>query len=137
MILRQFTMDDYDAVFTFWQSIEEGLGLGRSDTQEEIAKKCQRDPDLFLIAEEREKVIGTVMGGFDGRRGMVYHLAVAASCRRQGVGTQLMDELEARLRAKGCRKAYLLVVPENDEAPPFYQNRGWQVMNMILFGKEL
>jgi ribosomal protein S18 acetylase RimI-like enzyme len=110
--------------------------LGRSDTPEEIQKKLQRDPDLFLVAEADNQIVGTVIGGFDGRRGMVYHLAVSEACRRLGVGTALMDELERRLKAKGCLKAYLMVVPDNDDAPSFYEKCGWQVMDVKIFAKE-
>ncbi|MBK5108784.1 MAG: GNAT family N-acetyltransferase [Anaerolineales bacterium] len=44
------------------------------------------DPDLFLVVEHRGKIIGTVMGGYDGRRGFVYQLAVQEDYRRQGIG---------------------------------------------------
>jgi ribosomal protein S18 acetylase RimI-like enzyme len=66
---------------------------------------------------------------------MVYHLAVAAACRHQGVGRSLMAELESRLRAKGCLKYYLLVVPGNELALDFYRHLGWDVMPMHILGK--
>ena len=67
-----------------------------SDTLNEIAKKVQRDPDLFLVAEVDNRLIGTVIGGYDGRRGMIYHLAVANEYRQQGIGEVLMEEVERR-----------------------------------------
>ena len=76
----------------------------RSDTPAEIEKKLTRDPDLFLVAEHDNKIIGTVIGGFDGRRGLLYHLAVDGSFRGQGIGTLLLSEVESRLRLKGCRR---------------------------------
>ena len=84
--------------------------MGRSDTFEEIQKKIQRDPDLFLLAEAEGEIIGTVIGGYDGRRGMIYHLAVRQDFRKQGVGDMLLNEVEKRLQDKGCVKCYLLVV---------------------------
>jgi ribosomal protein S18 acetylase RimI-like enzyme len=101
--LREFTLEDYDAVLALWQNAGDGLGIGRSDTRAEIAKKLQRDPDLFLVAEDDGTIIGTVIGGYDGRRGLIYHLAVARAYRERGIGTLLMNEVERRLRAKGCR----------------------------------
>ena len=92
-----------------WENIEVGIHVGRSDTPEEIQKKLNRDPDLFLVAELNEQIIGTVIGGYDGRRGMIYHLAVHETVREQGVGAMLMSEVEKRLQAKGCVKCYLLV----------------------------
>jgi ribosomal protein S18 acetylase RimI-like enzyme len=137
--IREFCFpSDYDSVYRLWESIEKGVHVGRSDTLAEIGKKITRDPDLFLIAEADGAIIGSVIGGFDGRRGLIYHLAVAASFRGLGIGSRLMDEVEARLRAKGCLKCYLLVTTDNPEAEGYYRQRGWQPMDTIhLFGKEL
>ena len=129
---------DYEPVFALWRSIERGVHTGRSDTPAEIEKKLSRDPDLFLVAEADGAIIGSVIGGFDGRRGLIYHLAIAAAFRGQGIASRLMDELESRLRAKGCLKSYLLVTSDNPEAEAYYQHRGWQHMDSIrLYGKEL
>ena len=129
---------DYEPVFSLWRSIEKGVHTGRSDTPAEIEKKLTRDPDLFLVAEADGNIIGSVIGGYDGRRGLVYHLAVASHVRGKGVGSRLMDELEARLWAKGCLKCYLLVTTDNPEAELYYQRRGWQHMDAVrLYGKDL
>jgi ribosomal protein S18 acetylase RimI-like enzyme len=137
-IIREFRFPaDYTATVELWDRSGPGVHVGRSDTLQEIAKKLQRDPDLFLVAEAGGKLIGTVIGGYDGRRGLVYHLAVDKTCREQGIGTALMDELERRLKTKGCLKTYLLVVPGNEEAALFYERRGWQRMDVAIYGKEL
>lgn len=137
--IREFSFPaDYEAVFALWQSIERGVHTGRSDTPMEIQKKLTRDPDLFLVAESGGAIIGSVIGGYDGRRGLAYHLAVASAFRGMGIGSQLMNELESRLRAKGCLKCYLLVTSDNPEAEAYYQHRGWQHMESIrLYGKDL
>lgn len=136
--LRDFAFpQDYPAVYHLWQTAGPGIHLRRSDEPDEIAKKLTRDPDLFILAEDAGQVIGTVLGGFDGRRGMMYHLAVAESYRRQGVGTILMDELERRLRSKGCIRYYLLVTVENEQAIQFYEQRGWERMPLYAYGKNL
>ncbi len=137
--IREFQFPaDYQPVYDLWISIERGVHVGRSDTLIEIEKKFSRDPDLFLVAECENKIIGSVIGGYDGRRGLIYHLAVSASFRGQGIGSRLMDEVESRLRAKGCLKCYLLITNDNPEVEIYYQNRGWYHMDTVrLFGKEL
>jgi len=137
--IREFHFPaDYEQVYKLWGTIEKGVHIGRSDTLAEIGKKIQRDPDLFLVAESNGDIIGSVVGGYDGRRGLIYHLAVVASLRGQGIGSRLMDEVESRLRAKGCLKSYLLVTLDNPEVEEFYRQRGWQHMDQIhLYGKEL
>lgn len=130
--------EDYQQVYDLWSTIEKGVHVGRSDAPSEIEKKIRRDPDLFLVAECEGKIIGTVMGGYDGRRGLLYHLAVSKPFRSQGIGSRLMGEVESRLRDMGCLKCYLLVTEDNSEVESYYQNRGWQAMDGIrLFGKEL
>jgi ribosomal protein S18 acetylase RimI-like enzyme len=136
MRLRDFDLDrDYDAAVALWGAA--GLGVGRSDSREELAKKLQHDPDLFLVAEADGRLVGTVIGGFDGRRGLMYHLAVAADQRRQGLGRALMQALEDRLRAKGCRRCYLLVRRGNAEALDFYAAEGWSEMDVHLLSKDI
>jgi ribosomal protein S18 acetylase RimI-like enzyme len=137
--IREFRFpDDYEEVYRLWKTIEKGVHVGRSDSPDEIEKKVTRDPDLFLVAESEGRIIGSVIGGFDGRRGLVYHLAVAVSLRGMGIGTCLMDELESRLRSKGCLKCFLLVAPDNSEVETYYQQRGWQHMDKVrIYGKEL
>jgi len=137
--LREFCFpDDYPAVYRLWSEAGAGIQLRRSDTPEEIQKKLQRDPDLFLLAEQDGQLVGTVLGGFDGRRGLVYHLAVAPACREKGIGGLLMDELERRLKVKGCIRCYLLVTVENESAMRFYEKRGWSRMDTVYtYGKDL
>jgi ribosomal protein S18 acetylase RimI-like enzyme len=137
MDLREFTLADYAAVRALWEQYPDELGIGRSDTREEIAKKIARDPDLFLVAEVDGKIIGTVIGGFDGRRGIIYHLAVDRGYRGQGLGRALMIQVERRLAAKGCLRAYLLVKPENLDVNEFYKRLGWEPMPLTPMAKNL
>ena len=133
--IREFTLDDYDPVYALWQNAGDGIGIGRSDTREEIAKKLQRDPDLFLVAEDEGKIVGTVIGGYDGRRGLIYHLAVELAYRQRGIGKWLMDEIERRLIEKGSLKSYLLVKRENEDVIKFYRRQGWETMDITIMGK--
>lgn len=137
--VREFHFpEDYDAARRLWEVAGPGIHIRRSDEPGEIQKKLQRDPDLFLVAEADGQLVGTVFAGFDGRRGMVYHLAVSESHRRSGIGAKLMEELENRLRLKGCLRCYLLVTTDNENAIAFYQRRGWEPMDTVfVYGKDL
>jgi ribosomal protein S18 acetylase RimI-like enzyme len=138
MQIREFTLADYAAVYALWQGAGPGVSLRPSDRLEEVAKKLSRDPDLFLVAEEEGEIVGVIMGAWDGRRGWLHHLAVAEPWRRQGVGTALLEEVERRLRAKGCLKVNLLVRQDNVEAIRLYERLGYQRMTgIIAMGKEL
>jgi ribosomal protein S18 acetylase RimI-like enzyme len=135
--IREFALEDYDTIYELWSNAGPGIGLGRSDTREEVTKKLQRDPDLFLVAENDGKIVGTVIGGFDGRRGIIYHLAVEQAYRGGGIGRELMEEIERRLANKGCLRSYLLIKPEAAEVQDFYRDIGWQVMPITIMAKNL
>jgi ribosomal protein S18 acetylase RimI-like enzyme len=135
--LHEFTFDDYDAVYALWQNAGPGIGIGRSDTREEIAKKLRRDPDLFLVATDDDRIIGTVIGGFDGRRGVIYHLAIEQSYREHGIGKMLMGEVERRLVAKGCLRCYLLVKDDALDVIEFYRRLGWDTFGTTVLAKTI
>ena len=138
VVIRTFRFpEDLTGVLDLWGNAGPGVHLGRSDSPDEIQKKLSRDPDLFLIAEKDGKLIGTVLGGFDGRRGMVYHLAVTADYRRQGLGEALMRAVEGRLREKGCLRYYLLVTQDNESAVKFYEQRGHECLPLHVYAKDL
>lgn len=137
--IREFRYpDDYEQAAQLWREMQKGVSFSRSDVPQEIQKKIERDPDLFLVAEEDQKIIATVIGGFDGRRGMVYHLAVAESYRRRGIANDLMRELEGRLIRKGAIRAYLLVHAENVEARALYEKLDWVWLDFdVVYAKDL
>ena len=136
--IREFSYpEDYHATLALWKSMEKGLNVGPSDAPDEIRKKLERDGDLFLVAATDTRIVGTVIGGFDGRRGFVYHLAVAMDFRRNGLGRKLMGEVEQRLRSKGCIRCFLFVRPDNPEAQGFYEGLGWQALDDVPLAKNL
>lgn len=138
LVLREVHFpSEYPQVIDLWQNAGPGVHVRRSDEEQELAKKLQRDPDLFLVAEVDGHIIGSVLGGFDGRRGMVYHLAVESAYRKKGLGALLMQELEKRMKAIGCIRSYLLVTRDNLEAIRFYENTGWERMDLLIYGKDL
>lgn len=138
ILVRPFRFpDDFDAVIALWSNSGEGIHLGQSDSYTEIKKKSDFDPGLFLVAEKEGIIVGSVLGGFDGRRGIIYHLAVTDPERGQGLGSLLMREVETLLRDRGCIRAYLLVTKENVDAMNFYEKRGWSEMDLHIYAKNI
>jgi ribosomal protein S18 acetylase RimI-like enzyme len=128
---------DYAAARLIWELAGPGVRLSPSDEPDELEKKLERDPDLFLVMEEGGQIIGTVIGGFDGRRGLVYHLAVLPARRGEGIGKALIMEIEQRLRSKGCFKYYLMVRKESPQVLDFYRSLGCEVLDLDVLGKVL
>jgi len=97
--------------------------------------KLAFQPDLFLVAREKGRVIGSIIAGYDGYRGHINRVAVLKSHRRQGVGVLLVREAEARLRALGCSKINLQIRAANQAVISFYRGLGYDVEEHISMAK--
>ena len=114
-----------------------GYDAPHNDPLVSIERKTARDPDLFLVAAAGSRVLGTVMGGYDGHRGWIYSLAVDANERHRGIGTALIGEMERKLRELGCLKVNLQVMPDNHGVVEFYHRLGFLVEDRLSMGKRL
>ena len=136
MKIREFKIDDYQTVRELWQTA--GLTFRPGDELEDIKLKLQRDPDLFLVAEQNDRIAGSVIGGWDGRRGWIYHLAVKPENQRKGIGVALVREIEKRLVAKGAKKVNAQVYKWNEKSSEFFKAIGYETQpDLIMIGKHL
>ena len=136
MKIREFKIDDYSIVRDLWQAA--GLILRPGDELEGVKLKLQRDSDLFLVAIQDDMIVGSVMGGWDGRRGWIYHLAVKPEHQRKGIGLGLVREVENRLVAKGARKVNAQVYKWNEQSSEFFKAIGYESQpDLIMIGKQL
>ncbi len=130
MKIEEFSMDSYDDIIALWKKT--GISVGSTDTKEEIEKMVRRNPDLFLIGKSDEKVISVVMGGFDGRRGYVHHLAVDPDCQKRGYGKTMIDELMSKFRKMGVHKVHLFIEKYNKGVVRFYHTLGWDIRDDLI-----
>jgi ribosomal protein S18 acetylase RimI-like enzyme len=124
MILTPFTPGDYDESLALWRRCE-GMGLSGADSRESIAAYLERNPGVSLVARERGALVGTILGGHDGRRGYLHHLAVDPAHRRRGIGSRLLEACLGTLRLQGIQKCHLFIYVDNEAARGFWERRGW------------
>ncbi len=130
MKIEKFTIELYEEIVMLWRKA--GVSVGSSDTREELERLLQRNPNLFLIGKLDKKIIGVVIGGFDGRRGYVHHLAVDPDYQKKGYGKMIMDELIEKFRKIGVHKIHLFIEKYNKNVVEFYQNLGWEIRDDLI-----
>ncbi len=135
MQIREFIEKDTKAVVDLWVRCR--LVVPSNNPQKDIERKLKVDRHLFLVGTLNKQIVATVMGGYEGHRGWINYLAVDPDCRRNGYGRLIMEEVERRIRAKGCPKINLQVRATNKEVIRFYQSLGYSDDHVIGFGKRL
>jgi tRNA (guanine37-N1)-methyltransferase len=135
--IRTGRTEDIEGVLMLWKAAGPGIEIGPADTRAELERKLTRDPDLFLVAASGKRIAGAVIGGWDGRSGHVYHLAVEPGRRGTGIGSALMRELEVRLHLKGCRRMNLLVGEGGIGAVTFFEHLGWARQTATLLARDV
>ncbi|MBQ8642253.1 MAG: GNAT family N-acetyltransferase [Clostridia bacterium] len=110
------------------------MGLRSLDDSEEgIAVFLKRNPETCFVALEEENVVGVILSGHDGRRGYIYHTVVHTDCRKQGIGTALVDAAVSALQKEGITRICLNVMESNEEGKKFWINRGWEKKDFLRF----
>ena len=135
MDIRSFTRSDSKMVVSLWERC--ALTVPWNDPYRDIERKLDAQPELFLVGVLEERIIGSVMGGYDGHRGWIYYLAIDPDYQHCGYGSQLIAEIEQRLRKIGCPKINLMVRNTNEAVIDFYQRRGFRADEVVSLGKRL
>lgn len=133
--IRPFEPTDRDDVVTLW--IECGLTRPWNDPDKDIERKLADSAEWFFVAIEEERLIASMMVGYDGHRGWVNYLAVATSHRERGLGRHLMTYAEQLLTDVGCPKLNLQVRTSNRDVLTFYESLNYQIDDCVSLGKRL
>ncbi len=123
-VLRPMLAADIEPALALWHATE-GMGLGDVDEPEKLTAYLQRNPGLSVVAEDDGRLVGAALCGHDGRRGYLYHVAVAKACRGQGLGQALVRAGLDGLAGAGMTKCHLFVFTSNEDGIAFWNHTGW------------
>ena len=124
-------ISDYEQAVHLWQSLP-GIGLSEADEKDNIRDFLKKNPSTCLVALHDGNLIGTVLGGSDGRRGYIHHLAVQLSEQNKGIGKKLVDLCLNEFKKAGIQKCHIFVISDNEEGIAFWEKIGWQLRDDIL-----
>ena len=133
--IRPVTIEDYDAIFALWTSTEQTRRAMNpvDDSREGIGRYLKRNPDTCFAAVTEEKIIGVILSGHDGRRGIIHHMCVHPDFRRCGIASRLVAAAEEALQKEGIQKIFGLVFRDNDAANAFWEDRGYSLRTNLNY----
>ena len=131
-MVRQALPSEHDVVMALWAD----AGLARP-TAEEWAVLAAQNTSVVLVAEAAKQLVGCVVATFDGWRAYIYHMAVAAGARHEGVAHALMSAAETHLREAGAPYVYVMVPEENTDGLALAGSTGYLPEGDIVLSKPL
>lgn len=133
MQVRLLTIEDYDEVYQLWENTK-GMGMrSLDDSYEGIEKFLKRNPTTNFVAQVRNKIVGVILCGHDGRRGYIYHTAVNPDYRRNGIGQNLVNAALKALKEEEINKVALVVFSSNDLGNTFWQSLRFQERDDLIY----
>ena len=129
---RPMTIEDYSEVLALWREVEH-MGLhDDADSREGIGRFLDRNPGMSFVAVARGRIVGAALGGHDGRRGSITHLAVAKDFRRRGVGRRIVDACVKAFREAGLHGCICMAYVENELGRTFWKDLEWREIPHVV-----
>ena len=135
LLIRPFQEVDEEALVSLWKMCK--LTVPWNNPYKDIARKLKVQAELFLVGYLEDKLITSVMAGYDGHRGWINYFAVHPDFQARGYGKQLMDNVENGFCELGCPKINLQIREGNDKVSSYYQKLGFVEEKLINMGKRL
>ncbi|NLV36793.1 MAG: GNAT family N-acetyltransferase [Clostridiaceae bacterium] len=129
--MEEIHPNDYNELISLWSSIP-GIGISKADSEERIRRFLLKNPGLSFCYKEDNRIVGTILCGQDGRRGYIYHTAVAPEQRGRGIGRILVEESLRNLHDAGIDKCHIFVFTDNELGNKFWESIGWEKRDDIV-----
>ena len=132
---RLVTIEDYDEIFALWNSTEQSRRALNpvDDSREGIEKYLKRNPSTCFAAVSDGRIVGVILTGHDGRRGIIHHMCVHPDHRRKGIASHLVSLAEEALQKEGIQKVFGLVFKDNDPANAFWEQQGYTLRTNLNY----
>ena len=134
--IRAFRAGDEEDVVALWKVC--GLVRPWNNPRRDIdSARSGRSSEIFVAVtgDGAERIVGSVMAGYDGHRGWVYYVAAHPEHRSRGLGGQLMRHAEAWLEGLGAPKVMLMIREENEGVRRFYEGLGYEVERRTVMSR--
>jgi ribosomal protein S18 acetylase RimI-like enzyme len=128
--IRGCRLEDIGVVLELWRKADAMPGV--SDNADDLRRAITESPAHVLVAEADGRVIGSIIGVFDGWRGNIYRLAVHPDCRRQGIARALVAEVEQKLADQGAKRITALVEKDHPWAMSFWEAMEYRVDERVV-----
>ena len=131
--IRKLTIDDYDDLITLWKRSGLSHRPNGRDSREALEPEMKRAETFFLGMFDGDKMIGSVLGSSDGRKGWINRLAIDPDYRGKGLAGQLIDDCEKCLYDLGLKVIAALIEGDNKSSESAFVKSGYSYAKNIKY----
>lgn len=133
MVIRKLRPGDYDALIALWKVAKLPYKRCGRDNRESIVRQLKLHNSIYLVAELDGKLVGSVLGTHDGRKGWINRLAVLPAYRRRGIARRLVTEVERRLHKIGIDIVACQIEDWNKVSMKIFKKLGYKPHPDIIY----
>ncbi len=131
--IRDIRLEDYDVLIALWEEADLPYKPRGRDSREAFARQLEQKSSMYLVAEVDGRIVGSVLGTHDGRKGWINRLAVLPAYRRRGIARRLVEGVEQRLEAQGIEIVAALIEDWNEISMRTFEHLGYRRQPGILY----
>jgi len=129
---------------------KEKYNILTSDYREKYFEKVMNEVEKYegkiFLAKDQDKIVGLIVGIINNefvsnydftapKRGRVTELIISKKYRTNGVGEQLLNQMEKYFKEVQCKGILINVFAYNENAKKFYDKKGYFNRNIEMMKK--
>lgn len=128
----------------------EGYNIVTENYREKYFEKTMHEVEKYegkiFLAKEQDKIVGLIVGIINNefelnydftapKRGRITELIISKQYRSNGVGEQLLNQMEKYFKGVHCKGILIDVFAYNENAKKFYSKKGYFNRNIEMMKK--
>ena len=133
--IRQFKNKDYNKIISLWSSANLPVRPNGRDSYKKLSAQVRNGNVILLVAELNGKIVGTVLGTHDGRKGWINRLAVDTEFRRKNIARDLVSEAEKWFETSRLEVFACVIEGNNTTSMELFKKLGYEEWDVRYFSK--
>ncbi len=134
--IRPITSDEYDSLIHLWSTCGLPHHPQGRDSFANMIKEFERMETCILGMYDGDRLIGSVVGTSDGRKGWINRLAVHPDYRGKGLAQILITDCEIFLKGLSLKVIACLIEDWNTPSLSAFKKAGYELRDDLFYGSK-
>jgi ribosomal protein S18 acetylase RimI-like enzyme len=131
--IRRLRLSDYEATLEVLDRCGLNPRIRGRESRRAVGRQLKSRQTLYLGAFDGSRLVGTVFGTHDTRKGWINRLAVLPEYQRRGIASKLVRACERGLRKHGLEMFAALIDEENGASRSLFSKLGYVSSDILYY----